>query len=103
MAQSSMNGLLAGLANRINFNRNLTTEFRLAKLEKEPLSLIMRDIDYFNANNDSYGAVAVDFISSSRGLSTNRGQFRSASDFVETVENVLCRTKRRGRNRIEIV
>lgn len=46
---------LTGLANRRNFDEQLEIQFKLAKRNKEPLSLIICDIDYFKKYNDSYG------------------------------------------------
>ncbi|MBE9045728.1 diguanylate cyclase [Pleurocapsales cyanobacterium LEGE 10410] len=46
---------LTGIANRRHFDLILNQEwYRLAR-EKKPLSLILCDIDYFKAYNDSYG------------------------------------------------
>ena len=57
---ASMYDQLTGLANRYNFDSTLLKEFRLAKREKEPLSLIMCDIDYFKVYIDLYGPAAGD-------------------------------------------
>jgi len=46
---------LTGIANRRHFDQGLLQESRRAKREKIPLSLIMLDIDYFKAFNDTYG------------------------------------------------
>jgi len=46
---------LTGIANRRHFDQELLQESRGAKREKTPLSLIMLDIDYFKAFNDTYG------------------------------------------------
>ena len=46
---------LTGLANRRNFNKTMAKEYRLAKREKNPLSLILGDIDFFKSYNDNYG------------------------------------------------
>lgn len=46
---------LTGIANRRHFDQELLQESRRAKREKRSLSLIMLDIDYFKAFNDTYG------------------------------------------------
>ncbi len=46
---------LTGLANRRNFDESLEIQFRLAKRQKIPLSLIICDIDFFKKYNDTYG------------------------------------------------
>jgi len=51
----SMFDQLTGLANRRNFDETLEREFKLAKREKNPLSIVMCDIDFFKIYNDSYG------------------------------------------------
>lgn len=46
---------LTGLANRRTFDKTLETEWRRARREQAPLSLLMADIDHFKAFNDTYG------------------------------------------------
>ncbi|MBF0477304.1 MAG: diguanylate cyclase, partial [Deltaproteobacteria bacterium] len=46
---------LTGVANRRKFNDFLEMEWRRAIREGHPVSLIMMDIDYFKAFNDTYG------------------------------------------------
>ena len=46
---------LTGIANRRHFDQELLQESRRAKRENAPISLIMLDIDYFKAFNDTYG------------------------------------------------
>lgn len=51
---------LTGLANRRRFDEVLASELARAERENYPLTLIMLDIDYFKAFNDSYGHQAGD-------------------------------------------
>lgn len=53
-SQSLVDGL-TGIANRRRFDLHLEQEFRNAKRNSTPLSLIMIDVDYFKNYNDNYG------------------------------------------------
>ncbi|CUS48133.1 MAG: Response regulator containing a CheY-like receiver domain and a GGDEF domain [Idiomarinaceae bacterium HL-53] len=53
---------LTGLYNRRHFDRQLTAEFRRAWRNKEPLALIMLDIDHFKPVNDTHGHMIGDQI-----------------------------------------
>lgn len=53
-SQSLVDGL-TGIANRRRFDLHLEHEFRNAKRNNTPLSLIMIDVDYFKNYNDNYG------------------------------------------------
>lgn len=53
---------LTGLFNRRHFDRQLTSEFRRGWRNKEPVALIMLDIDYFKPVNDKYGHMIGDQI-----------------------------------------
>jgi diguanylate cyclase (GGDEF)-like protein len=46
---------LTGLMNRRHFDARFPLEFRRAKRQQSPLSLVMLDIDFFKAYNDQYG------------------------------------------------
>ncbi|MBC2722423.1 diguanylate cyclase [Desulfosporosinus sp.] len=46
---------LTGIANRRQFDQGFLQECRRAKREGSPISLIMLDIDFFKAFNDTYG------------------------------------------------
>jgi diguanylate cyclase (GGDEF)-like protein/PAS domain S-box-containing protein len=46
---------LTGLANRRHFDQYLATEWRRGMRARQPLSLLMLDVDLFKAYNDSYG------------------------------------------------
>lgn len=51
---------LTGIPNRRTFSETILREFRMAKREHIPLSIIMCDIDKFKDYNDSYGHAAGD-------------------------------------------
>lgn len=53
---------LTGLFNRRHFDHQLTVEFRRAWRNKQPVALIMLDIDYFKPINDTYGHMIGDQI-----------------------------------------
>jgi diguanylate cyclase (GGDEF)-like protein/PAS domain S-box-containing protein len=46
---------LTGLANRRRFDQYLSTEWRRSMRDKQPLSLLMLDVDKFKVYNDTYG------------------------------------------------
>jgi diguanylate cyclase (GGDEF)-like protein len=56
---ASLDGL-SGLANRRGFDRELEREWKSACERREPLALMMVDIDHFKLFNDRYGHVAGD-------------------------------------------
>ncbi|WP_414155878.1 diguanylate cyclase [Pseudomonas sp. BNK-43-b] len=51
---------LTGLSNRRHFDEYLELEWRRAMREQQQLSLLMIDVDYFKAYNDSFGHLAGD-------------------------------------------
>jgi diguanylate cyclase (GGDEF)-like protein/hemerythrin-like metal-binding protein len=53
-ALSQTDGLL-GIANRRHFDQRLEAEWRRARRERRPLSLLMIDVDYFKRYNDRCG------------------------------------------------
>ena len=58
--ETAMTDSLTGLPNRRYFDEVLKLEFLRLQRAKEPLSLIMIDIDYFKLFNDHYGHIAGD-------------------------------------------
>lgn len=56
----SMTDSLTGLANRRRFDEFLEAEWRRARRQGSPMSMIMIDIDHFKAFNDEYGHPAGD-------------------------------------------
>lgn len=53
--QEALTDALTGIANRKAFDERLRLELTSAAEEKEPLSLLMLDIDHFKRFNDTYG------------------------------------------------
>lgn len=51
---------LTGLNNRRRFDEMIETEWRRARRERQPVSLLMIDVDYFKRYNDCYGHVQGD-------------------------------------------
>ncbi len=53
---------LTGLNNRLKFNEALTIEAARAERYREPLSLVLFDIDHFKSVNDTFGHLAGDMV-----------------------------------------
>ncbi len=51
----SMIDQLTGISNRRSFDQHLEKQFGLAKREKNPLSVVICDVDFFKIYNDNYG------------------------------------------------
>lgn len=51
----SMTDALTGIANRRNFDEKIISECKRSKREKDTLSLLLIDVDYFKNFNDLYG------------------------------------------------
>ncbi len=60
LSHASLHDQLTGLANRRHFDVAMQREFERAKREKEPLTLILCDIDFFKVYNDLNGHMAGD-------------------------------------------
>ena len=61
LRQLAISDGLTQLANRRRFDNYLNSEWRRLAREQQPLSLILCDLDYFKAYNDTYGHLAGDF------------------------------------------
>lgn len=60
LRQLSLTDELTGLDNRRHFDRFLSTEWRRCRRAREPLALLLIDVDHFKPFNDLYGHVAGD-------------------------------------------
>jgi diguanylate cyclase (GGDEF)-like protein/PAS domain S-box-containing protein len=72
---------LTGVANRRMFDTVLATEWANAQRTRQPLSLILLDIDHFKQFNDHYGHIQGDDCLKSVGLALSRAASRPR-DFV---------------------
>ncbi len=60
LQRQSVIDALTGIPNRRSFSETILQEFRRAKRESAPLSVIMCDVDHFKLYNDTYGHAAGD-------------------------------------------
>lgn len=60
LRELSLTDALTGLPNRRNFDETLQREWQRSMRQREPISLVMIDIDHFKAFNDRYGHPAGD-------------------------------------------
>jgi diguanylate cyclase (GGDEF)-like protein len=60
IARQAMFDSLTGIPNRLNFSEHMVREFNRSNRAKEPLAVIMCDIDHFKAYNDTYGHASGD-------------------------------------------
>jgi diguanylate cyclase (GGDEF)-like protein/PAS domain S-box-containing protein len=74
---------LTGLANRRRFDECISTEWRRGMREREPLSLILIDVDLFKSYNDTYGHI--------RGDSCLKQVAESAMDVVTRPGDLVAR------------
>jgi len=91
---------LSGLANQLSFDEQLDIEFRRARRQQEPLSIVMIDIDEFKKYNDYFGHVAGDDCIKAIGRGLNKITKRPA-DFAarfggEEFSLILPNTDKRG-------
>ncbi len=71
---------LTGIANRRSFSERILEEFNRSRRKKEPLSVLMCDIDNFKGYNDNYGHTAGDKCLS-QVAQTIKSSMRRPSDF----------------------
>ncbi|WP_394825336.1 GGDEF domain-containing protein [Pendulispora albinea] len=62
MYEAALRDGLTKAFNKKHFLDRLETELAYAKRHRQPLSLIMMDVDHFKSINDTYGHVAGDFV-----------------------------------------
>ncbi len=74
---------LTRLANRRRFDQSLSTEWRRALREGQPLSLLLMDVDHFKSYNDAYGHL--------RGDSCLKQIAEAALDVVTRPGDVVAR------------
>ena len=91
---------LSGLANRLAFDEQLDIEFRRARRQQEPLSIVMIDIDEFKKYNDYFGHVEGDDCIKAIGRGLNNVTKRPA-DFAarfggEEFTLILPNTDKKG-------
>lgn len=69
---------LTGLANRRYFNELMDTEWKRAVRAREPLAVVMIDVDDFKRYNDTYGHLAGDEVLKTVGKTMRAGAERPA-------------------------
>lgn len=72
---SRMDGVL-GISNRAYFDERIKTEWRLARRHKQPISLLIIDVDYLRRFNDTYGHLEGDNCLRSIARAAREGLFR---------------------------
>jgi len=81
LEELSLTDPLTGVANRRHFNKILDLEWKRCLRSKQPLSLVMVDIDYFKLYNDTYGHVKGD-ICLKKVARVLKENLKRAGDFV---------------------
>ncbi|EPJ89959.1 MULTISPECIES: GGDEF domain-containing protein [Pseudomonas] len=74
--QSALRDPLTGAGNRIAMDQTLSREIEVARRHKQPLSLLMLDIDHFKQVNDTYGHSSGDEVLKAISLAI-KGQLRN--------------------------
>lgn len=72
---SRMDGVL-GISNRAYFDERIKTEWRLARRNKQPISLLMVDVDFLRQYNEAYGHLEGDNCLRSVARAMREGLFR---------------------------
>lgn len=72
---SRMDGVL-GISNRAYFDERIKTEWRLARRNKQPISLLMVDVDFLRQYNEAYGHLEGDNCLRSVARAMRDGLFR---------------------------
>lgn len=72
---------LTGLGNRRYFDQYLDTEWRQSMRAKEPISLLIIDVDHFKQYNDTYGHLAGDEVLKTVATAV-RGTFQRPKDLA---------------------
>lgn len=70
-----MDGVL-GISNRAYFDERVKTEWRLARRNKQPISLLMVDVDFLRQYNEAYGHLEGDNCLRSVARAMREGLFR---------------------------
>jgi len=89
---------LTGVANRRQFDITVVNEFNRARRERQPIALLMMDVDNFKKYNDTYGHPAGDVCLQSIGqlIKTNRAADFSARYGGEEFAVLLPNTDLKG-------
>ncbi|MDQ0456921.1 diguanylate cyclase [Rhizobium paknamense] len=104
LEKAAFTDALTGLFNRRAFDDRLTVEFARARRAREPLSLLMVDIDHFKQFNDHYGHQRGDdclrAVAGALGVAARRGTDIAARYGGEEMALVLPGTDAAGANEV---